>query len=153
MSTAAVVFQTLLQGLYSIIWIAILLDVGSPSLDLRNLPELSAVAAIAVGAVLLILAYAVGVMMHTLSRYVFRRQKDEWAYQVISSTRVQDLLTGVGAQSYLRSTGAPTLKEVSEAEGFSRIRKAGEIILALNYAVMMRAPGVYRSIQVYRDQY
>jgi hypothetical protein len=104
---------TLLQGLYSLLWIAILLDWGSPTLDLRLLPDMTTAHVIGVTVVMITIAFPVGVMMHTLSRNLFRKQKDEWALDVLLSPAV--------------------------IRRFQNIRLPQGLL--------------YRTIQVYRDQY
>ena len=70
---------TLLQGLYSLCWFVILLDIGSPAFDLTNLPDWNAGQLILVIVAIATMATVVGVIMHTVSRNVFRRSKDFWA--------------------------------------------------------------------------
>lgn len=142
---------TLLQGLYSLLWIAILLDWGSPTLDLRLLPDMTTAHVIGVTVVMVTIAFPVGLMMNTLSRNLFRKQKDQWALDVLLSQAV--LRRFAGLESFRPTGGAPALDEIQEAEGFDRIRKAGEFMHTIHYEIMNRAPQLYGTIQVYRDQY
>ncbi len=153
MSTVSVTIQTLLQGFYSLLWIAILLDVGSPALDLRNVPEWSGAQLAIVIMLFVTMSFVVGIMVHTFSRNVFRRHKDMWTRDVLSSPAVLHQFRGLGSETYLRRAGAPTLEDVQKAEGWNSVRAAGEVMHVLDYALLVRAPHVYRSIQVYRDQY
>ena len=57
---------TLLQGLYSLFWFAILLDIGSPAFDLSNLPDLNGWQRILAIIELTTMAAVVGVIMHTV---------------------------------------------------------------------------------------
>jgi hypothetical protein len=141
---------TVIQGLYSLIAIAILMDLGSPTLDLRVLPEWSPGQAFLFAAVLSTITLAVGAVMHTVSRNAFRKRKDVWATEILLSPGVKQRLDAIGAA---QPSGAPSLDEVHAAEGFDRVRKAGEFMHALDYLLLIRAPSVHRSIQVYRDQY
>jgi ABC-type Co2+ transport system permease subunit len=149
----SVTIQTLLQGCYSLFWIAIVLDVGSPSLDLRRMPDWSVGEALIAAALLLTLAVVIGTMMHTLSRHVFRRQKDEWATEVLMSPSVRDRYLRLGLTSALCDLGATSFDDLAMSEGPELTRRAGDILHGIGYGVMARAPHVYRVIQVYRDQY
>ena len=141
---------TLLQGLYSLILIVIILDVGSPTLDLRSMGEWNSSHSLPLFAALLCVSFTVGVAMHTLSRNLFRRSKDYWDMAVLTSPAVRQRLGDLGE---CRPSGGPTLEEVHAAEGFDRIRKAGEFNHAVDYVLQVRAPHLHQAIQVYRDQY
>jgi hypothetical protein len=141
---------TLLQGLYSMVWIVILMDVLSPTFDLREASEWSLGQAVLLVGGLLTTTFAVGVAMHTLSRNLFRKKRDLWDLQVVTSAGVRQRL---GDREPCRPNGGPSLEEVHAAEGPDRMRKAGEFMHALDYVLQIRAPQLYRSIQVYRDQY
>ncbi len=153
MSTVSVTIQTLLQGFYSLLWIAVLLDVGSPALDLRNVPEWTGAQLAIVIMLFVTMSFVVGIMVHTFSRNMFRRHKDRWTRDVLSSPAVLNQFRDLAFETYLRRAGAPTLEDMQKAEGWNSVRVAGEFMHVLEYAVLVRAPHVYRSIQVYRDQY
>jgi hypothetical protein len=141
---------TLLQGLYSLLWIVILMDVLSPTLDLRDVPGWSGAQTAMFLAALAMTTFAVGVAMHTLSRNLFRKMKDGWDAQVIISPGVKRRLDeGV---SY-RPSGGPSLDEVLAAEGTDQMRKVGEFLHAVDYVLQIRAPHIHQTIQIYRDQY
>ena len=142
---------TLLQGLYSLVWFVILLDIGSPALDLANLPDLSDGQLILAIVALITITSAIGVIMHTVSRNLFRRQKDLWAFKVLSSPTVRRRLKVTGTED--PGLGGATLRDVLDEENPHRVRHAGEFMHAIDYRVMARSPEVYRTIQVYRDQY
>ncbi len=142
--------MTMLQGLYSLLWIVILMDVWSPTLDLRNLPEWTAPQILLLLAASFTITFAVGVVMHTLSRNLFRRSKDRWALEVLTSPTVWERLGDLESPG---PTGAPTLEEVHAAKDFQRVRKAGEFMHALDYVILTRAPHLHHSIQLYREQY
>ena len=139
---------TVLQGLYSLLFIVVLLDVGSPTFDVRQMPEVHGGQAVLLISGLLTITFTVGVAMHTLSRNLFRRTKDQWEMDVLTSPGVARRLGDLRVPS-----GAPTLQEIHEAEGFDRVRKAGEFMHSLDYVLQIRAPQLHQSIQVYRDQY
>jgi len=141
---------TVLQGVYSLILIVIILDVGSPTLDLRSMGDWNSSHSLPLFAALLCVSFTVGVAMHTLSRNLFRRSKDYWDMAVLTSPAVRQRLGDLGE---CRPSGGPTLEEVHAAEGFDRIRKAGEFNHAVDYVLQVRAPHLHQAIQVYRDQY
>lgn len=142
---------TLLQGLYSLCWFVLLLDIGSPAFDLTNLPDWntgeSSLVVLAVGT----LSVVMGVIMHAASRNLFRRQKDLWAFKVLTSPAVRRRLKGTGNADL--GLGGATMNHVLNEENPNRVRHAGEFMHTLDYMVMVRSPEVYRTIQVYRDQY
>ena len=141
---------TVLQGLYSLILIVIVLDVGSPTLDLRSMNQWTGASSLPLFAALLCVSFTVGVAMHTLSRNLFRRSKDYWDMAVLTSPAVRQRLGDLGE---CRPSGGPTLEEVHATEGFDRVRKAGEFNHAVDYVLQVRAPHLHQAIQVYRDQY
>jgi len=141
---------TVLQGLYSLILIVIILDVGSPTLDLRSVNQWTGASSLPLFAALLCISFTVGVAMHTLSRNLFRRAKDLWDMEVLTSPAVRQRLGDLGE---CRPSGGPTLEEVHATEGFDRVRKAGEFNHAVDYVLQVRAPHLHQAIQVYRDQY
>ena len=141
---------TLLQGIYSLLWIVILIDVLSPTFDLREISTWSA-AQVGLFAVSLgMITFAVGVVMQTVSRDVFRKMKDQWDTQVLTSPGVMSRLAE--DEAYCPS-GAPSLEEIDAAEDRAQARKAGEFLHAADYVLQIRAPHIHRSIQIYRDQY
>jgi hypothetical protein len=141
---------TLLQGLYSMVWIVLLMDVLSPTFDLREASEWSLSQALLLFSALLMTTFAVGVAMHTLSRNLFRTMKDAWDVRVVTSPGIRQRLGGLAA---CRPSRGPSLDEVHAAEGPERMIKAGEFMHALEFELLLRAPHVHDSIQVYRDQY
>ena len=142
---------TVLQGLYSLCWFVILLDIGSPAFDLANLPDWNAGQLTLVIVAIMTMAAVVGVIMHTVSRNVFRRSKDLWAFKVLTSATVRRRLKAT--DSIDPGLGGATLSDVLDAENPDRVRHAGEFMHAIDYRVMVRSPEVYQTIQVYRDQY
>lgn len=142
---------TLLQGLYSLVWVAILLDIGSPAFNLADLPELNGMQLIFVALVVLTLATVVGVIMHTVSRNLFRRQKDLWAFIVLTSPTVRKRFKAAGSLDL--GMGGATLTDVLDESNPDRVRHAGELMHVIDYLIMVRSPQIYQTIQVYRDQY
>jgi hypothetical protein len=141
---------TVLQGLYSLILIVIILDVGSPTFDLRSMNQWTGAQSLPIFAALVSICFTVGVAMHTLSRNLFRRSKDLWDMEVVTSPAVRQRFGDLGE---CRPSGGPTLEEVHATEGFDRIVRAGEFNHAVDYVLQVRAPHLHQAIQVYRDQY
>ena len=142
---------TLLQGFYSLFWFVILLDIGSPSFDLMNLPDLNGWQIVLAIVAITTMAAVVGVIMHTVSRNLLRRQKDLWAFKVLASPTVKKRFQATGTAD--PGIGGATLADVLNDENPHRVRHAGEFMHAIDYLVMVRSPEVYKTIQVYRDQY
>ena len=107
-----------LQGLYSLLLIVVILDVGSPTFDLRDVAAATGAQVLPIFAALLAITFTAGVAMHTLSRNLFRRTKDIWDMNVLTSPGVRQRL---GALDECRPSGGPTLEEVHAAEGMDRI--------------------------------
>jgi len=141
---------TALQGLYALLFVIVLVDLGSPTLDLRSLPEWTDSQFVFLAAALLSIMFPLGVAMQTVSRNLFRKTKDLWDMEVLTSPSVTRRMEDLGCAQPI---GAPALGEVHAAEHFDRVRKAGEFMHAVDYELQIRAPHVRRSIQVYRDEY
>jgi hypothetical protein len=142
---------TMIQGAYTLVWVAVLFDVASPTFNLRGLPDWSGMEAVAAVALLATAAVALGVVMHTISRGIFRKQKDEWAQQVLMSPTVNKRLETLGATETF--PGGPRYEDILAADSASRPQQAGGFFHAVVYQLMARAPTLWNSIQVYRDQY
>ena len=153
MSALSVTAQTLLQGFYSLFWIAVVLDVGSPTLDLRRLPAWSTGETVVAAVLIFTLAVVIGTMMHALSRHLFRRLKDGWSTKVLLSPSVKDRYARLGLTPTLLELGGNSFGDLADAEGLERRRRAGNIMHGILYTVMCRAPHVFRTIHIYRDQY
>lgn len=138
------------HGFYALIWVGIVLDVGSPTFRLR-IPEWTFGEAAVAAAVLFTSAAALGVVMHTISRNVFHQQKQLWALEVLTSPTVQQRFATMGPIGTF--PGGPTYEEAIKAEGADRIPKAGGFLHAVDYQLQVRAPFVWQAIQAYRDQY
>lgn len=141
---------TLLHGFYALVWVALVLDVGSPSFNL-SMPHWGPTEAVVWIALLFTAAAALGVVVHTISRGVFHRTKERWAMEVLVSPAVQHRFSAFGDVETF--PGGPSYAEVLKAEGPDRVRKAGGFLQALEYQLLLRAPEVWRGIQSCRDQY
>lgn len=141
---------TLVHGFYTMVWVALLLDVASPTFNL-SMPQWGPTQAVVWIALLFTASAALGVVVHTISRSVFHRAKDRWGVDVLLSHTVQQRLGALGDLEPI--PGGPTYTEALKAEGLDRIRKAGGFLQALEYSLLTRAPTAWQAIQSYRDQY
>lgn len=141
---------TLVHGFYAMVWVALVLDVGSPTFNL-SMPQWGPTEAAVWIALLFTASAALGVVVHTISRGVFHRFKEQWAMDVLVSPAVQHRFAAFGDVETF--PGGPTYGEVLKAEGPDRIRKAGSFLQAVEYQLLLRAPGVWRAVQSCRDQY
>ena len=153
MSNLAVGIQFFLQGAYTLLAIAVVLDAGSPSVDLRRLPDWNFGPSMVVAAMLATLAVILGLMMHTLSRHIYRKYKDEWALRVLMSNSVRRRCKELNAEPTLQRLAGVTLSDIENSEGQEQIRKAGEVLHAMDYDLLIRAAHVHAAIQTYRHQY
>lgn len=143
-------FTTLVHGFFATVWVALVLDVASPSFNL-SMPQWGATQAVVWIALLFTAASALGVVVHTISRAVFHRYKERWAMDVLVSPSVQVRFAGFGDVETF--PGGPSYAEVLKASGSDRVRKAGGFLQALEHQLMLRAPSVWQEIQSSRDQY
>lgn len=141
---------TLVHGFYAMVWMALLLDVASPTFNL-SMPQWGATQAVVWIALLFTASAALGVVVHTISRSVFHDPKERWMTTVLVSPTVQHRFSIFGEGETF--PGGPSYAEVLKAEGPDRARKAGAFLQALQYQLLTRAPKVWRSIQSYRAQY
>ncbi len=140
----------LVHGFYLLAWVAIVLDVGSPTFNL-HMPAWGPAQAVVWIALLFTAAAALGVVIHTVSRSVFHARKQFWAFEVLASSTVQQRFATMGAMETF--PGGPSYAEALKAEPKDRIPKAGGFLHAVEYQLLARAPHVWREVQAYRDQY
>jgi hypothetical protein len=141
---------TLVHGFYLMVWVALVLDVGSPTFNL-SMPKWGPTEAVVWIALLFTASAALGVVVHTVSRGVFHRYKERWAMEVLVSPTVQQRFAAFGELETF--PGGPSYGEVLKATGAERVRKAGGFLHALEYQLLLRAPKVWEGIQSTRDQY
>jgi len=142
---------TLVQGIYALSGVIVLFDVASPTFNLDGVPDWTGTQALAAVILLFLASVAVGVVMHTISRGLFRPIKDVWALDVASSETVRSRLAALGSVETF--PGGPKYNDIPEGGKATRVRKAAAFIHAVEYQLMARAHHVYSTIQVYRDQY
>ena len=142
---------TLIQGVFMLAWVAVLFDVASPTFNLGGLPDWSGMRAVGPIILLLTAAVGLGVVMHTISRAIFRSVKDKWAQGVLQSPTVKQRLVALDATETF--PGGPRYEDFEAADAASRPRHAGAFLHAISFQLMQRSPHLWESIQIYRDQY
>ena len=141
---------TVVHGFYAMVWVAIVLDVGSQTFNL-SMPQWGATQAVVWIALLFTASAALGVVVHTISRSVFHGPKERWEMAVLVSPTVQHRFADLGdLQTF---PGGPSYGEVIKAEGADRLRKSGAFLQALQWELLTRAPAVWDAVQARRDQY
>lgn len=141
---------TLVHGLFTAMVLLVVVDVASPTFNVTAIPAWTGSQGAIVFVTVLTVSVALGVVMHTISRSIFHRQKQAWTLQVLSSAAVRGRLAALGTVQ--PSPGGPTYDELSE-DSPNRIRKAAAFMHGIEYQVMVQAPHVFENIQIYRDQY
>ena len=144
---------TLVPGLFTSMVLLVLADVWSPTFNVEEIPAWTGSQAVFVLVTLLTVSFALGIVMHTISRGLLHKQKNQWTLDVLASGAVENRLAALGG--IYPSPGGPTYAELwDEEEGMhNRAWRAGMFMHGVEYQIMIRAPHVYETIQVYREQY
>jgi hypothetical protein len=142
---------TLVQGFLALFGVIVLFDVASPTFNVDGVPDWTGLQVVLAILVLLSASIGLGVVMHTVSRSLFRRIKDKWALDIMSSRTVRNRLVALGSEETF--PGGPKYGDIIEGDKQIRVRNAAAFLHAVEYQIMTRAPHLYGRIQVYRDQY
>ena len=142
---------TLVHGLFTAMVLLVLVDVASPTFNVDGMPVWSGTQAVFVIVTVLTVSFALGLVMNTVSRGVFHKQKRLWTLELLSSAAVRNRLAALGTVQ--TSPGGPTYSELADEDAPNRVIKAAAFMQGVEYQVMVRAPHVYQTIQMYRDQY
>ncbi len=142
---------TLIQGLYALLWVIVLFDVASPTFNLDGVPDWSGMQSVVALIIVLTAGIALGVVMHTISKGLLHPLKLRWILEVLASPSLKGRMTALG--SVTTFPGGPTYADVTNPENPHRQHAAAAFMYAIGFSVMCRAYDVYRTIQVYRDQY
>ena len=144
---------TLVHGLFTSMVLLVLADVASPTFNVEGIPEWGGSQALFVFVTVLTVSVALGIVMHTIPRRLFHNQKRRWTLDILASRAVRDRMTALGKVD--PSPGGPTYAELSEEEEDTQSRaiKAAAFMHGVEYQVMVRAPHVFDTIQMYREQY
>ena len=142
---------TLVHGLFTSMALVVLADVVSPTFNIQAIPASSGGQLVVATVVVMTTSFALGIVMHTLSRALFHKAKQQWTLDILASAAVRNRLAALG--NVQPSPGAPTYRELSEEDTPSRVVKAAAYMHGIEYQVLVRAPDVFETIQLYRDQY
>ncbi len=144
---------TLVHGLSTAMVLLVLADVASPTFNVEEIPAWTGGQSVVVFVTALTASFALGIVMHTISRGLFHKQKQQWTLEVLASGAVEHRLAALG--HVYPSPGGPTYAELwgEEEDMPNRLAKAAAFMQGLEYQVMVRAPLVFETIQVYREQY
>lgn len=142
---------TLIQGMYTLLFVIVLFDVASPTFNLQGFKDWTGLELTIAIIVAFVASVALGVVMHTISRAAFHDLKRAWSLRVLSSSTVRRRFAELGGIDGF--PGGPTYSEVLDVTTPKRPLVAGAFTHSIEYRLMTRATGVYRTIQVYREQY
>ena len=144
---------TLAHGLFTSMVLLVLADVASPTFNVEEIPAWTGGQAVAVFVTVLTVSFALGIVMHTISRGLFHKQKQRWTMDVLASGAVEHRLADLGG--VYPAPGGPTYAELWDEERDTRDRpwRASMFMHGVEYQIMVRAPHVFETIQAYRDQY
>jgi hypothetical protein len=142
---------TLVQGIYTLLFVIVLFDVASPTFNLEGFDQWTGMELMIVIIVAFVASVALGVVMHTISRAAFHSLKRAWSLKVLTSSTVRRRFAELGTIDGF--PGGPDFSEVLDVTTPKRELVAGAFTHSIEYRLMTRATGVYRTIQVYREQY
>ena len=144
---------TLVPGLFASMVLLVLADVASPTFNVEEIPVWTGSQGVFVFLIFLTVSFALGIVMHTMSRGLLHKQKQQWILGVLASGAVESRLASLG--EVYPSPGGPSYAELWDEEGDEHDRpwRAGMFMHGVEYQIMVRAPHVYETIQVYREQY
>jgi hypothetical protein len=146
-------FPTLLHGLFTCIVLLVVADVASPAFNFSGIPNWGVSQTTFAFTTVLTVSLALGIVMQTLSRRLFRNQERLWILGVLGRGEVKESLAALS--DIEPAPGRPAFAELSEEEEEVQTRaiKASAFVHSLEYQLMIRAPHVLDKIQVYHDQY
>lgn len=145
---------TLIHGLFTTMVLLVLADVWSPTFNIEEIPAWTGGQAVAVFVVVLTVSFALGIVMHTISRGLLHKQKQQWTLDVLASGAMENRLSSVS--KIYPSPGGPSYAELwdeEEKDKHDRAWRAAMFMQGVEYQIMVRAPHVFDTIQVYRQQY
>ena len=147
---------TLIHGLFTSMVLLVLADVASPTFNVEEIPAWTGGQSVVVFVAVLAVSFALGIVMHTISRGLLHKQKQKWTLEVLASGAMESRLASLS--KVYPSPGGPSYAELwEEGEGtegkHNQAWRAGMFMQGVEYQVMIRAPHVFATIQVYREQY
>ena len=144
---------TLVHGLFTSMVLLVLADLVSPTFNFEGIPAWTGIQGVFTLMTFLTVSFALGIVMHTISRGLFHKQKQLWTLEILGSRAVRNRLAALGSVS--PSPGGPSYAELWEEEEDPRKRviKAAAFMHGVEYQVMVRAHHVFETLQFYREQY
>ena len=145
---------TLVHGLSTAMVLLVLADVASPTFNVEEIPAWTGGQSVVVFVTVLTASFALGIVMHTISRGLLHKQKRRWTLEVLASGAVENRLASIS--KVYPSPGGPSYAELWDEElggTDNRPWRGAMFMQGVEYQVMVRAPHVYQTIQVYREQY
>ena len=107
---------TLIHGLFTSMVLLVLADVASPTFNVEEIPAWTGGQAVVVFVAVLAVSFALGIVLHTISRGLFHKQKQKWTLDVLASGAVENRL--VSLSKVYPSPGGPSYAELwEEGEG------------------------------------
>ena len=142
---------TLVQGLCAFVWLVILFDVASPTFNVETFPAWTGLQTATAAVGVFLASTALGVVMHTISRSIFHPVKQQWSLTILSSPTVRKRFGELGSAGIF--PGGESYNDVFDEKTPDKVRKASAYLHLLEYQIMTRAPEVFATLQIYRDQY
>ena len=146
---------TLIPGLFTSMVLVVAADVASPTFNVEQIPAWTGSQAMFAFAIVLTVSFALGIVMHTISRGLLHKQKQRWTLDVLASGAVENRMAALGGA--YPSPGGPSYAELwaeeEEDAPDNRPWRASMFMQGIEYQIMLRAPHVFETIQVYREQY
>ena len=143
---------TLVPGVFTSMVLLVLADVASPTFNIEEVPAWTGSRAVFVFVTFLTVSFALGIVLHTISRGLLHKQKQQWTLDVLASGAVENRMASLG--DVYPSPGGPIYAELwAEEDEDNRPWRASMFMHGVEYQIMLRAPHVYETIQVYREQY
>lgn len=99
---------TLIPGLFTSMALLVLADVASPTFNVEEIPAWTGSQAVFVLIALFTVSFALGIVMHTISRGLFHKQKQRWALEVLASGAVENRLASL-SKVYPSPGGGPAM--------------------------------------------
>ena len=88
---------TLVHGLFTSMVLVVLADVASPTFNFQRIPATSGGQVALAIVVVITISFALGIVMHTASRALFHKQKQQWTLDVLASAAVRSRLAALGS--------------------------------------------------------
>ena len=144
---------TLVPGLFTSMVLLVLADVASPTFNVEEIPAWTGSQAVFAFVTVLTVSFALGIVMHTISRGLLHKQKQHRTLEVLASGAMENRMSSIS--SLCPTPGGPNYAALWEGkeDAHTRAWKASMFMQGIEFQIMARAPHVFETIQVYREQY